>query len=721
MGSGQVQVSIVTYSSFLTKDGSKNKTNGQFQVVGKAWDEEIGGFNFDLLLAELLATRFNENWQKKKSGVGKDIRDFNRPMTRLRMDALKIREILSANNEYPYKVEQLHADVDLSTKITRQEFEEISRDLLSRITNPIDRALAMANLTLKDIHAVELLGGSVRMPIVKHTLEAYFKTGDLELGQHLNGDEAMALGATFRAANISTAFRVRKVGITDLLPFGVSVKFDNLPTTENNGGLFNWLLGNSNNNNNKPKSTESNDEVELWSKHTPLFPPSSPIPSKTKTVAFHHDKNILCRVEYDQNESIWSLPTGVDSLISVLNITGIAEFAQETSSLGAGQPKIHLSFTLDNSGIITLSKAEATLELPESNNNNNTTNNNNNTSGDNNDVNEGNETKTSESIESETTTTTDSTQHNETSSTDSKEKSTDKKDSKKNTKKSQKKEKKDNILRKTLIVTINNNAINPPIWSNELINNAKNRLRALDEADASRKEKAAALNDLEGYVYKIRNRIRDEEDQLKVISTTEQRDDVIELCNTVEEWLYDEGKNQEVSVYKSKQNSIKSKAEAIFKRFKEHTARPEAIKKATHQLSAIKQLVGEWEETMPQITTEEKDKLLEVVKRVESWIEDNKKTQSTLTAFEQPAFTSTDVQNQLKPLTAQLDKLLKKPKPVPPKNTTETNSTTSQNNSTSSTDNTSSSSSSSENTKEEPETIRVHTEDPESEKINDEL
>lgn len=66
MGSGQIQVSIVTYSSFASKDGSKNKTNGQFHVVGKAWDEEIGGFNFDLLLTELLANRFNENWQKKK-------------------------------------------------------------------------------------------------------------------------------------------------------------------------------------------------------------------------------------------------------------------------------------------------------------------------------------------------------------------------------------------------------------------------------------------------------------------------------------------------------------------------------------------------------------------------------------------------------------------------------------------------------------------------------
>lgn len=102
-------------------------------------------------------------------------------------------------------------------------------------------------------------------------------------------------------------------------------------------------------------------------------------------------------------------------------------------------------------------------------------------------------------------------------------------------------------------------------------------------------------------------------------------------------------------------------------RFKEHTSRPEAVKKATHQLSAVKQLVGEWEETMPQITTEEKEKLLETVNRIQSWITDNTEAQSKLTAFEQPAFTSTEVQNQLKPLTAQLEKLLKKPKPAPSK------------------------------------------------------
>jgi hypoxia up-regulated 1 len=49
------------------------------------------------------------------------------------------------------------------------------------------------------------------MPRVKKMLDDYFKSSKLELGQHLNGDEAMALGAAFRAANLSTAFRVRKV------------------------------------------------------------------------------------------------------------------------------------------------------------------------------------------------------------------------------------------------------------------------------------------------------------------------------------------------------------------------------------------------------------------------------------------------------------------------------------------------------------------------------
>ena len=103
------QVTIAQYSSLVVKEAGKNKTVGQFQVIGKAWDDSLGGFNFDLVITEILADRFNAIWNKKKSGAGKDIRDFARPMTKLRVEATKLREILSANQEMSYKAEQLHA------------------------------------------------------------------------------------------------------------------------------------------------------------------------------------------------------------------------------------------------------------------------------------------------------------------------------------------------------------------------------------------------------------------------------------------------------------------------------------------------------------------------------------------------------------------------------------------------------------------------------------
>lgn len=47
-------------------------------------------------------------------------------------------------------------------------------------------------------------------------------------------------------------------------------------------------------------------------------------------------------------------------------------------------------------------------------------------------------------------------------------------------------------------------------------------------SDDERKAKEAALNELEAYIYKVKNRIIDDEDQLKLVSTDEQRQEVRE-------------------------------------------------------------------------------------------------------------------------------------------------------------------------------------------------
>ena len=665
MGSSHVQVSVVTYSSYLVKEAGKNKTIGNVEVVGKAWDSSLGGFNFDVKLAELLANRFNEAWGKKASGKGKDLKNYPRPMTRLRLEANKVKEVLSANGEYPVKSEQLHEEVDLITKVTRAEFEEACTDLFARLTAPIEKALAMANLTLDNVQAVELLGGGVRMPKVKKILDEYFKKGNekVEVGQHLNGDEAMALGASFRAANLSTNFRVRKVGVSDISTFGVSVQLDSLPKEPTKGGFF-GLLG----------SKKKEVDADTWHKETVLYPAKSQIPSKQKTLAFNYDSDILCKLEYTDEVT---LPEGTSNVVAVYNITGIADFAKETASKGLGQPKVHLSFALDGNGIVTLSKAEATLELPA-------------------EKEEEEELKVEADTNSTDATSSDNSTESSTSSNSTEAEGEEKVDDKKKTKtpkkdKKSKKIKTDNVLRRNLGIVDNSPFILHPTYSTEQIIESRLKLKALKDADDRRKAKEAALNDLEGYIYKVKNRIMDDEDKLKKISTDEQRQEVMDVSNAAEEWLYEDQSTMTVADYKKKQKEISVKAEAIFLRFSELTARPKTVEKALATLANVTAKIETWNTTMPHITAAEIEKLTEIINKSQTWITENVEKQEKASLTEDPIFLSSDIAGQLKPVSIEFEKLMRKPKPVPPKVKTPSNKTSSSN-----------------STKEEDETVRVN-------------
>ena len=647
LGANSVQVSIVTYSSYLAKEAGKNKTIGQLEVVGKAWDNGVGGFHFDVRLAEVLALRFNEAWNKKAKSSDNDLRQHVRPMTRLRQEANKVKEVLSANNEYPVKAEQLHADVDLVTKVTRADFEEACADLFSRLTAPIDAALAMANMTLGDVGSVELLGGGLRIPKIKKILDDYFKTSKLELGQHLNGDEAMALGAAFRAANLSTAFRVRKVGVADISSLGVSVKLETLPSDAKAGGGF-FGLG---------RKKEEKGEGE-WHKETALFPKKSPVPSKTKAVSFQHDSDILCRLEYDDD----ALPPGTDSLIAVYNITGIAEFAKETSAKGLGSPKVHLSFLLDGNGVVTLARAEASVELPveeekaeEASDNSTAT-----------------EPAKAASAEEappaaeESSDATATAQEGDKAEGDKAE--GDKKAAKKKEKKAaKKKEKKDNQLRRVLAVTENPRMLRPLAWTPAQVSESKSRLRALNAADDKRKAKEAALNDLEAYIYRVKNRISDDEEALKAVSTEEQRSAVVALASATEDWLYDEGRGADIAAFSDKHTDLRDKAEAIFKRFSELKDRPAAVALALETLKNVTARVATWAEKMPHVTEEEKASLAKSIDKAAEWINGKVGEQAKASPFDAPVFDSADVPLQLKAASVIFEKLLRKPKPAPEK------------------------------------------------------
>jgi hypoxia up-regulated 1 len=105
--------------------------------------------------------------------------------------------------------------------VTREQLENLCSDLFDRVTQPIERALTASKLTLDDIGHIIIVGAGTRMPKVQEVLAAFTKR---ELGKNLNADEAAALGAVYRAADLSTGFQVKKFMTKDAVVLPIEVQ-----------------------------------------------------------------------------------------------------------------------------------------------------------------------------------------------------------------------------------------------------------------------------------------------------------------------------------------------------------------------------------------------------------------------------------------------------------------------------------------------------------------
>jgi len=312
MGASATQVSVVKFFSYEHKDSKygKPRTVGAFEVVGKGWDATLGGESFDARLVDYMADQFNKQWDKKRNdGQQKDVRVNRRAMTKLRLLANKVKHVLSANTDFPVFIDSLHDDVNLSLDITRAEFEQICHDLHLKASAPVHSALKSANLTLDDIDSVELIGGGMRVPKFQVELQKILGSR-LELGMHINSDESMALGAAFHGANVSTAFRVRHVGMSDVNPFPIHVSLENLDVQKRPGGLGGLFgIGAKKVKDESAKKDGDEDEEDgPWQKRATLFKSFGKLGVK-KTIAFSQDNDVHCSLDYEESEY---LPDGTE-------------------------------------------------------------------------------------------------------------------------------------------------------------------------------------------------------------------------------------------------------------------------------------------------------------------------------------------------------------------------------------------------------------------------
>jgi hypoxia up-regulated 1 len=185
-------------------------------------------------------------------------------------------------------------------------------------------------------------------------------------------------------------------------------------------------------------------------------------------------------------------------------------------------------------------------------------------------------------------------------------------------------------------------------------------------------------NKVESFIYRIKNKLTDDEEEIAKVSTEKQRAECQKLSEDAEEWLYDEGYSADLATMEDKYAEISVPFEKIELRVAEETARPEAIEKLKTKLTEVTALMTKWETSMPQVTKEEIAKVTVKIKEATTWLEKREKEQAKKKPHQDAALLSSEIPAQFEPIETLVVRLSRKPKPKPVKtkaNATATNAT----------------------------------------------
>lgn len=215
MGAGSAKATIMKFQSRTVKDvGKFNKTVQEIQVLGSGWDRTLGGDALNYLILDDMVARFIESPAAKKvSATVADIKAHGRAIAKLTKEAERVRHVLSANQQTGASFEGLYEDVDFRYKLERADFETMAQEHAKRVVAVVKEALEKAALDATQLDSVILHGGATRTPFVQQELEKLFKADKLR--SNVNADEAAVFGAGFRAAEISPSFRVKEIRVAD--------------------------------------------------------------------------------------------------------------------------------------------------------------------------------------------------------------------------------------------------------------------------------------------------------------------------------------------------------------------------------------------------------------------------------------------------------------------------------------------------------------------------
>lgn len=171
-----------------TFDMTVLELNGtEFRALATDGDVQLGGRDFDERLVSYLAEQFQATRRV-------DPRSDPQDAAQLWLDATEAKQSLSERSKT--NVVCFHAGIRFRQEISRQQFEDTTRDLLERSETTSSLVVNQAGLTWDQIDRVLLVGGATRMPLV---LEMLRRVTGKEPDRSMSPDEVVAHGAALYA------------------------------------------------------------------------------------------------------------------------------------------------------------------------------------------------------------------------------------------------------------------------------------------------------------------------------------------------------------------------------------------------------------------------------------------------------------------------------------------------------------------------------------------